>query len=344
MDNVDNVRKVELQIHQLHRDLLSVESEGLVGHLLIGWWLGPVKFVANPIFAVAEAVVPAITDVVPFSDRVVGWSLGGVSNVAHLAHSVGAKVGLVEDNEDADAIDAADEFRRFLNGGKNDFYTVLGFSTGIVMDLMGAVTNREKVAGWFKTFGDLFSYLNQSGIGKEMKNVMFQLDFLPNLILLAKAQAVTRKIGTTVAPTYDQLNEGYHFMKYSTAAYGIASIKAALAQTANVADAPELTNGSKNCDTNGNGFISNVALKPGNSTRPDYITNTPHEFATLKSISRHIGIPKEDIVMFAKPGGSNDILRHFVAIDHHRQQVILAIRGTFSVSGIVIDMDGDTCE
>ena len=333
----DNVDKVHLQIQQLHQELLSVESEGLVGQLLIGWWLGPVKFVTNPMFAVAETVVPALTSVIPFSDYIVGWSLGGVSNVGHLAHSVGAKVGLLETSEDDKDIDSAQEFRRFLNGATNNFYTALGFSTGIVMDLYSAIFNKEKVSGWFQTVSDLFSYLKQSGIGKEMKDVMLQLDFLPNLILLAKAQAQSRNVGTQVNVTDDQLDDGYHFMKFATASYGIASIKAALAQTAGAPDAPEITSTSRSTYSS----TTNIALPPGNSF---YITDTPHELATLKSISDHIGVPEEDIVMFAKPGGSNDILRHFVAVDRKREQVILAIRGTFSVSEIVIDMDGDTRE
>lgn len=332
----DKVDTVQLQIQQLHQEFLNIETEGLLGNLLVGWWLGPVKFVADPVLGVAETVVPSIAHVVPFSKTVLGWSLGGVSNVGHLAHTVGTKVGLLESHaEKEDDIDSAQEFRRFLNGATNDFYTILGFGTGVVLDLVSAVLDKEKLSGWFQTVSDLNSYLQQSGIGTEVHNIMLQLDFVPNLILLGKAQAQSRKIGTGVLPSVAQLEKGYHFMKYATASYGIASIKAALAQTGITTE--EVPENTRSIYTNGR-----ISLPTGTSRRPSYIANEPHEIETLKSISLHIGVPTQDIVMFAKPGGSNDILRHFVAVDRAARQVILAIRGTFSVSEIVIDVDADS--
>jgi hypothetical protein len=39
-------------------------------------------------------------------------------------------------------------------------------------------------------------------------------------------------------------------------------------------------------------------------------------------------------------GGDTNHLRHMVAVDQTQQQVILAIRGTFSLSKLVVDAAG----
>ena len=62
---------------------------------------------------------------------------------------------------------------------------------------------------------------------------------------------------------------------------------------------------------------------------------------TETKLSKHIGIPKEDIiVMDLNYKGDTNQLRHFVAVDHENQKVVLAIRGTFCASECVVDIDG----
>jgi hypothetical protein len=43
-------------------------------------------------------------------------------------------------------------------------------------------------------------------------------------------------------------------------------------------------------------------------------------------------------------GGSTKILRHFVAVDAKKKAVVLAIRGTYSISGLNTDLDATTGE
>jgi transposase-like protein len=60
---------------------------------------------------------------------------------------------------------------------------------------------------------------------------------------------------------------------------------------------------------------------------------------TRAKISAHVGVPEEDIVLMdVDYGGDARHLRHFVAIDHKNKKVVLSIRGTFSLSEIVVDV------
>jgi hypothetical protein len=62
---------------------------------------------------------------------------------------------------------------------------------------------------------------------------------------------------------------------------------------------------------------------------------------TRQRISEHIRVPEEDIVLMdVDYGGDPHHLRHFVAIDHANRQVVLSIRGTFSLSEMVVDAAG----
>ena len=58
-----------------------------------------------------------------------------------------------------------------------------------------------------------------------------------------------------------------------------------------------------------------------------------------EAISRHISVPEEDIVvMDLNYDGNCEYLRHMVAVDHKNKKVVLAIRGTFSLDEIMMDV------
>jgi predicted rRNA methylase YqxC with S4 and FtsJ domains len=60
-------------------------------------------------------------------------------------------------------------------------------------------------------------------------------------------------------------------------------------------------------------------------------------------IANHIGIPESDMVRVdVSFRGDSKYLRHFVAVDHVNRQVVLAIRGTFNLSEIIVDIGGFT--
>lgn len=69
--------------------------------------------------------------------------------------------------------------------------------------------------------------------------------------------------------------------------------------------------------------------------------NTKVSRATRTRISDHVGVPEDDVVLLdVDHGGSTKNLRHFVAIDHKNKEVVLSIRGTFSLSEMVVDVAG----
>ena len=61
----------------------------------------------------------------------------------------------------------------------------------------------------------------------------------------------------------------------------------------------------------------------------------------LDAIAFHCNVPSADIrILDVDDGCDMDVLRHFVAIDHATQSVVLALRGTLSISGALVDMKG----
>lgn len=63
-----------------------------------------------------------------------------------------------------------------------------------------------------------------------------------------------------------------------------------------------------------------------------------------KAIAFHCEISSDDIkILHVDDGGDMKVLRHFVAVDHTSKSVVLALRGTLSISGALVDiqaMDG----
>lgn len=59
----------------------------------------------------------------------------------------------------------------------------------------------------------------------------------------------------------------------------------------------------------------------------------------LKAIAFHCDITSEDIrILDVDDGADMKVLRHFVAVDKRSKSVILALRGTLSISGAFVDM------
>jgi hypothetical protein len=122
-------------------------------------------------------------------------------------------------------------------------------------------------------------------------------------------------------------------MKYATAAYGLAAIEAANDQTSAITIMK-----TEEEEPEKEGKPSAQPAIPEKKLNKMYNEGTKLERATRKNIAKHTGLREHDIIaMFVKPGGSMFVLRHFLAVDTKQKAIVLAIRGTFSVTGILID-------
>jgi len=163
-------------------------------------------------------------------------------------------------------------------------------------------------------------------------------DLLQNMIILGKTQdkirpKVIEESAESSAPTTAELHEGFRYMKYSTAAYGATTISAANDQQ--IANDEEVVKTKVRGDT-GPGLAARLGIKDEISSK--YLIDTPSEFLTRELVSQHVGIPEKDMIMFVKPGGSLKCLRHFIAVDHEKKEVVLALRGTYSISELLVDV------
>lgn len=63
------------------------------------------------------------------------------------------------------------------------------------------------------------------------------------------------------------------------------------------------------------------------------------------AVSYYINIPLKDFVKFdVSPGGSMKVLRHYVVIDRDERAIVLVVRGTLSVSGLVTDLTANSVD
>jgi len=61
----------------------------------------------------------------------------------------------------------------------------------------------------------------------------------------------------------------------------------------------------------------------------------------MEAIAFHCNVQPADIrILDVDDGGDMRVLRHFVAIDRKTCSVVLALRGTLSISGALVDMKG----
>jgi hypothetical protein len=63
----------------------------------------------------------------------------------------------------------------------------------------------------------------------------------------------------------------------------------------------------------------------------------------IRAIVAHTELEQKDL-QFVYAGNENDydqhVLHHFVALNHAKKSLVLAIRGTLSLSGAIVDMQG----
>jgi hypothetical protein len=125
-------------------------------------------------------------------------------------------------------------------------------------------------------------------------------------------------------------------MRYATAVYGSEMMRAAKLNKGEEISIKTFLKELRSSDT---------PVVPVNGDGLDHLLSENLATASTLSrtaISRYVGVNKEDVVHVAQgsDGHGHYYLPHFIAIDHKKKAVVLAIRGSFTVLDILIDVAG----
>jgi hypothetical protein len=197
-----------------------------------------------------------------------------------------------------------------IRKGAGGIVSGVGFLSSSLVSL---ASDKVPMADRLKPVKALQKFLETTGIDLELAPSLNHRLFT-NILLLQKVQWVilqeTLRSGDRrelAEDTKSQVeipswNEARRYMRYATAVYGQAMIRAA--------------------ELDARGRIDGRL-----------------QAVTKECISEHIGVPTDDIVLMdVDYGGDSQHLRHFVAVDHVNKKVVLSIRGTFSLSDVVVDV------
>lgn len=201
-----------------------------------------------------------------------------------------------------------------IRRGLGKLVSVAGFVVHSIWDV-AAHGFFAKAAQWDKALSSLDLYLTESGIGQELKKSITHR-FPPTVALLSRVQEILpneRTKGAKPLSLFQQQaknddklpswKEAARIMRFATAVYGLP-------------------------------MIQSVELE----------LDLFQTFAATdqEAVLRHTGIPREQDLWIANAleygTGGDGSLRHLVAVDHEHKQVILAIRGTYDLTGVVVDV------
>jgi hypothetical protein len=196
---------------------------------------------------------------------------------------------------------------RSITKSAGEFMATIGFSWSVLVGIFNYESQYRQLK---PTIDALQQYLHESGISQELGRSLSAKMF-DNLVVLWRIQrryreahdvrnvAVLRK-GESIVPN---MAEAARFMRYATAVYGDHMI-----QGVRLKRRIRGTGGSK--------FMP----------------------STRERIGEHVGVDPEDVlIMDVDFAGDREHLHHFVAVDHRNKVVVLSIRGTFSLSDLVVD-------
>jgi len=220
--------------------------------------------------------------------------------------------------------------RRFRRGA-SDVISGLGFLSSSFASMY---KDQRQYRKWRPTLRALETFLRESGIRDEMSQSLNLKvwDYAVMLGQVQKRQQMGRDIrdcalskrgwfwGSVGMKDLPSREECARYMRYATAAYGDAMMRAA-----------EL-------DVRGTfRFFDPI-------DDDDAMASDDLPALTKRRVCRHVGLGSDDdlVLMDVDYDGDAQHLRHFVAVDHENQKVVLAIRGTFSLSELVVDLAGFT--
>jgi hypothetical protein len=284
----------------------------------LGWLLDPLRiYVFDPVFAVNSVLMPVI---LPRSiDPIFALSVDMFVPILRLMY-----IQKPEDPNDFGsatrdaivrlsvvAVRPPSDFQSAFQGG-------ISFICSAIGDFAGILSNPKKYTGWMSSLTQFNTFLKSTGVQAELEEaiqkpllygrLMDNFKILNDIFEQHLADRIeSHQHDDESARTLgfeDDIRAGHRLMRFATAAYGAEMIRSAVD---NHVDSWHFLDGGGN------------------------------------AVAVHTKLSKEDI-KFIYAGNSNDydkhVLHHFVSVDRNEKSVVLGIRGTSSLSGAIIDMQG----
>lgn len=318
--------KLKKVFEDAEEDLKDSEFTGIFGKVL-----NPLTdMVILPVAEKATEIVPAVAGAIPLpfvdevSSAVVGVGFGAAKLGYHIfPYSADADVA-----KEADGLFGNDMIKNYKNKPQepkpllSSAMSAIGFASNSVIDIVRLPFSGD-LGKWMTTSKMFFGYMATSGVGGEVMDAFASPGALSAIMIIAKIQAgrndgknsrrnraAMASLPTGIADKADFkeiIFDAMIYGKYSSAAYGISMI-----------DSSELLQV--------NGHKLNVPLAANVSTNK-----------RKRKMSRFLGVPAEDIIDPSSQGGDIDIVGHFMAIDRRKSAIVLALRGTYTLSGLKTD-------
>lgn len=198
------------------------------------------------------------------------------------------------------------------------FQGVVSFICSAIGDFAGILTNPKKYTGWMSSLTQFNTFLKSTGVQAEMEEAI-QKPLLGGRLMdnfkilndifdqhLADRIEICQQDNekARIQGFENDIRAGHRLMRFATAAYGTEMIRSAV---------------------------------------DDHLDASHFLEDGLNAVALHTKLPKEDI-KFVYAGNENDydkhVLHHFVSVDRHEKSIVLGIRGTLSLSGAIVDMQG----
>jgi hypothetical protein len=285
---------------------------------LLSWFLDPLRiYVFDPVLAINSVFMPVI---LPRSiDPIFALSVDMVVPILRLLY-----IQKLEDPNDfvsatrnaivgpsVVVVRPPSDFQSAFQGGVSFICSAIG-------DFAGILTNPKKYTGWMSSLTQFNTFLKSTGVQAEMEEaiqkpllygrLMDNFKILNDIFEQHLSDRIERcqhdDENARTLGFEDDVRAGHRLMRFATAAYGTEMIRSAV---------DEHIDASHFLDDN------------------------------LNAVAIHTKLSREDI-KFVYAENANDydkhVLHHFVSVDHNEKSVVLGIRGTLSLSGAIVDMQG----
>lgn len=183
---------VEIALSDAREDLENASWPGIMGFVL-----NPVRDnIAGPLLGVAQVVVPAVTNKIPFADPLAGTAIRLSTGAAKIVYGVFPHAPSVEEHAvktvhlDAQPAIALAKARYQAGNPFSNAVTfmlgVAGFGFNSLLDVLTAPG--EKFGDWASTLVTFGSYLVHTGVSTELEKAFWTPRVADNIRLLAEAQ------------------------------------------------------------------------------------------------------------------------------------------------------------